>query len=141
MTRSIAALLFILTAASCHLTPAQQTALAGRAAAVAFDLAQCAVEGPALTALESYVGHRLDADPEAVRRDVSNALLSGVGRDIACALRSLAGRRSQAGEVTVVDPVKLVESRAGSCVDLKCEKTEARAAAVLLGLRKVGAVK
>ena len=143
------AALAVLLLTSCHLTPAQQTALAQKVETIAFDLASCAVAGPAMTALETYLAHRIDADPAEVQADVQRQLSLGVGRDIACALKSIAGRRGQSGEVAsasagetvVIAPAALMASRAKSCAAFSCGQVEGRAAVILGALQRVQMVK
>ena len=145
------AALAVLLLTSCHLTPSQQTALAQKVETIAFDLASCAVAGPAMTALETYLAHRIDADPAEVQADVQRQLSLGVGRDIACALKSIAGRRGQSGEVApagasagetiVIAPAALMASRAKSCAAFSCGQVEGRAAVILGALQRVQMVK
>jgi len=142
MIHRISALLLLLLT-SCHLTPAQQTALIQRVETTVLDLAACAVAGPAQTALETYLAHRLDSDPAGLQAEVQKQLSLGIGADIACGLKAIAGRRGQAGEgeMATVAPAVLMARRAESCHGFSCNQVEGRAAAILGALQHVKVVK
>lgn len=73
---------------------------------VALEIGECALEGPASTALETYLANRMVSDPGTIRTQIESALLGGIGHDIVCALKALGLRGSQAsgvgGDMTTV---------------------------------------
>lgn len=72
---------------------------------IALNIGECGLEGPASTALQTYLANRIGADPATLRQQIESAVLSGLGHDIICALGALGLRGAQVGEVHLADGV------------------------------------